>query len=88
MNQYEQTLTSALQSQVDKRAGKITSLELFREGYKFLGRLKDKREVEVDLEKLRVEQLIAKRTLGMLTEYRRYTNYLNDIVDEHCLVSQ
>lgn len=77
MDLYEQQLTSALQSQIDKRAGKITSLELFKIGYEYLGRSKAVREVQEDLEKLRLEQVIAKRTLGLLSEYRAHVKYLH-----------
>lgn len=87
MNNYEQAVVSAMTSAIKKRAGKITALEMFREGYRSLNRLQDKRLVEDELLYLRLDQCVAKRALGLLTEYRRYNNYLNDIIDEYCLVS-
>lgn len=87
MNDYIEALKSALQSHIDKRAGKITSLELFREGYKYLGRKKAQREVEDDLYVLRQKQGVAKRAIGMIVEQQRYIDFLSDIIASQDMMS-
>lgn len=82
MTQYETNLLAALTSQISHRSNRISALEMFKQGYRALGRYKDAREVDESLWVLRNEQCIAKRTVGHLTSYRRYTKYLEEVIDE------
>lgn len=83
MNQYTLSLVSAMTSKVDKRANKITALEMFREGYRALGRSKAKRDVEQELEELRLAQHIEKRAIGAIVQQSRYINYLEEYVAQY-----
>ncbi len=76
MNHYIENLKSAQQAMIDRRANKISGLEMFYQGYKALGRHKDKREVGEELEILRLEQIIQKRALGIQVEMGQYIRYL------------
>ena len=78
VNPYISNLFSATQAMIDRRANKISALEMYYQGYRALGRHNDKRLVGKELEVLRLEQIVQKRGLGLVVEMGQYIRYLEN----------